>query len=76
MKSFLKDLKDINCSYKSHNTMVLLFTEVYNNGPLYILLVDNGQESTKDSFKSFDEAFDSFTNIIKTITKGDELCNS
>ena len=62
-------MKDIEAKFCCNSATVVLVTESFPNETLYVLSVENGPTKTKDIFKNFKEAFDSFTNIVKTLTK-------
>ena len=62
-------MSDAEFRYAKNGVTVLLITEAFANGPLYILTVLNGPSETRDTFKSFTDAFDSFSGIVKTLEK-------
>ena len=48
---------------------MFLLTEAGKTGNEYKLTVFNGSTKTQDTFESFEEAYDSFSNIVKTLMK-------
>lgn len=62
-------MTDAELKYKKPGIEVLLITEVFADGPIYILTVSNNPSSTKDTFKNFNDAFNSFVEIVKTLEK-------
>ena len=62
-------MTDATFKIRKNGTEVLLATERIDYRTVYILTVITQSTLTKDRFDDFDEAFDSFSNIVKTLTK-------
>ena len=65
----------VDASFKFHykGTEVLLITEVFKDQTAFIMTVTSHSTKTKDVFENFSEAFDSFSNIVKTLTKQEDV---
>lgn len=59
----------LSISIRGTHTQVFLLTEAGKTGNEYKLTVFNGSTKTQDTFESFTEAYDSFSNIVKTLMK-------
>ena len=63
---------DASFKFRYKGTEVLLITEVFKDQTVFIMTVTNHSTKTKDVFEDFSEAFDSFSNIVKTLTKQED----